>query len=736
MIEKKGKKLNLKNIPVSVEDTNPQSTYFVITEFSDILTSGKNAIALNGSNLLKANSSIQIEVLDVKGDPLYTEIARTSDTIRYRDGVSLIVAIYVYGSTPLGTGEIIILGELKSGGTVRWKRNVNINSKIANSTKVRFYETPELHTKPILSDIFGSTSNFPTSSVGSVYSLAVSPAVGTNFLLYDINRKEVDYRILRTTGGSFSSFMEGSDIIFSNINGTTESFSTKVEQVISENSMRVSSPYIVTQNASTKIVSTFSSANYSITYVPLLLGNLVKPVVTGSEDAKYFKQSLAEITLQNLKTFSGNVYRFRLYRKSLNTNFDSECIADELLESREVIVDEANPNRLGENIGYFFNPDHIARYWFPSTITISGSFSNDPLADGMFISESIIQSSSIIQDRHFVLAKDFTTGSNRDSVYVPFDSAEDIIGSGSAHDSNFIKLFKNVEYVFSANVVGFNTNPQNQGGLSFYLTGSQYSFSTSNLFDGYGIKLLDVILPKNVAEKHYGRIETSFIVNQDVNGTMVIAPYNGNFIISKVSIKPSQAFSFSPEILNIRVPFAVDVKNARYQIRAELFDVNSNQIPVKLETTEFFDPDGITLAKISSSLFSNIVNSPPGFADFDFINPTVETIHVLSSSQIDGNLTVFGNAFLTASQAISSSYAKTSSLSIAINAVSASYSLSSSYAVTSSNLDVDSSFSSSIDRLFQIGTFYFWVSGSGASAVLRLKDGSAPTTENDGKPVA
>jgi hypothetical protein len=129
MIEKKGKKLNLKNIPVSVEDTNPQSTYFVITEFSDILTSGKNAIALNGSNLLKANSSIQVEVLDVKGDPLYTEIARTSDTIRYRDGVSLIVAIYVYGSTPLGTGEIIILGELKSGGTVRWKRNVNINSK-------------------------------------------------------------------------------------------------------------------------------------------------------------------------------------------------------------------------------------------------------------------------------------------------------------------------------------------------------------------------------------------------------------------------------------------------------------------------------------------------------------------------------------------------------------------------------------------------------------------------------
>ncbi|MCX6780326.1 MAG: hypothetical protein NT034_04090, partial [Candidatus Magasanikbacteria bacterium] len=195
MIEKTGKKLNLKNASVAVQDTNPNSKFFVISEFSDILTSGKNTIGFNGSDYLKPNSPILVEVLDVNGNPLYTEIARTSDAIKYRDGVSIIVSIYVYNSTPIGTGEIIIVGYLKSGKKVRWQRNVSINSRVANTSKVRFYDTPEIEAKSILSDIFNYTSVSEQTSSGSASSLAVDPVVNSNFILFDVNRKQLDYRI-------------------------------------------------------------------------------------------------------------------------------------------------------------------------------------------------------------------------------------------------------------------------------------------------------------------------------------------------------------------------------------------------------------------------------------------------------------------------------------------------------------------------------------------------------------
>lgn len=690
MIEKTGKKLNLKNVSVSVQDADPNSKFFVVTEFSDILTSGKNTIGFNGSDYLKPNSPISVEVLDVNGNALYTEIARTSDAIKYRDGVSIIVSIYVYSSTPIGTGEVIIVGYLKNGKKVRWQRNVNINSRIANTSKVRFYDTPEIEAKSILSDIFNYTSVSEQTASGSASSLAVDPIVNSNFLLFDVNRKQLDYRIKRVSGDVFTSRMEGFPITFSNINNTSASFESFVKEVLSENVLRVTTPYITESSSFNRVVSTFSFSNYVVTYVPPQTGFVVKSAGTGSDGQEIkYKQSLSEITLKNLKTFSGNPHRFRLYRKSLNSNFDSECIADELLEAREVIVDEANPNRSEENIGYFYSADHISRYWPSSSTSIIPSLSNDPLIDGMHLVENPVQPSDKFENRNYVIAKDYTVTGSRLATYIPYDAEQDLSGSGIAHDSNFIKLYKNVEYIFSTNIVGYNNNVPNSCGISFYLTSSQYSFSTSDLFDGSRIRLLDI--KQTDVEKNYGLVETSFTLNENVKGTLVISPYGGDFIVSKVSIKPSQAFSFSPEILNIRVPFQVDVANSRYLIRSELFDANSNLIPVKLETTAFFDKYGESLTKVSSSIFSDMAGLPPGLSTFNFIDPTVNSIHVTTNAQIDGNLTVNGTANLTAQHAVSASYAISASYAPAGASISASYALTASYALNVPTSSVSSS---------------------------------------------
>jgi len=683
MIEKQGKKLNLKNVSVSVQDPDPNSKFFVITEFSDIFTSGKNVIGFNGSNYLKPNSSILVEALDVLGNPLYTEIAQTSNAVLYRDGVSIIVSIYVYSDTPVGVGEVILVGTLKTGQKVRWQRNININSRLPNTSKTRFYDVPSIEAKSVLSDIFVYTSVSETTANGQASSLAIEPAVNSNFLLFDVNRKQVDYQIQRLSGDPFLSQMEGFDIVLSDINNTTASFTATISEVSSNDILKVSAPYTIDSNFS-KIVSTFSFSNYQIVYVPRQTGYIVRSVGTGSDGQEIkYKQSLAEITIGNLKTFSGNPYRFRLYRKSLNTNFDSECIADELLQSKEVIIDEGNPNRMEENIGYFYDANHITKYWLTNSPTITTTLSNVPFIDAMYIQESPVQPSDRIENRNYVIAKDYTVTSSRDSSYVAFDSVQDASGSGTAHDSNFIKLYKNVGYIFSANVLGNNNNFPSSCGILFYLTSSLFSYSTSPLFDGRRIPLLDI--KQTDAEKNHGLVETVFTLNEDTAGTIVVSPYGGDFIISKVSIKPSQAFSFSPEILNIKVPFPVDVANARYLIKSELFDANSNLIPVKLETTQFFDKYGESLTKISASFALDLSGIPAGVFTFDYNNPHVNSIRVDSFAQITGSLTVGGPAHLTADRAISSSYADFAL--DALRSISASYapsspSISSSYAST------------------------------------------------------
>ena len=55
---------------IVINDTDPNSTFFRITEFPEYLGVGKNTIRLLGSNLLKKNSKIDIEVLDSQGNPI------------------------------------------------------------------------------------------------------------------------------------------------------------------------------------------------------------------------------------------------------------------------------------------------------------------------------------------------------------------------------------------------------------------------------------------------------------------------------------------------------------------------------------------------------------------------------------------------------------------------------------------------------------------------------------------
>ena len=94
-----------------ITDTNPNSEYFRVTEFKETFTGGKNGFLIEGSQYLKESTEIKIQILDVNGEPIYYEPA--SGTPEYYEGVSTLVAVYVYEDTPIGLANITILGELK-----------------------------------------------------------------------------------------------------------------------------------------------------------------------------------------------------------------------------------------------------------------------------------------------------------------------------------------------------------------------------------------------------------------------------------------------------------------------------------------------------------------------------------------------------------------------------------------------------------------------------------------------
>jgi hypothetical protein len=121
-----GQKLNLSNIRVDIEDTSFLSDYFILSEYNPKFTAGKNTFLLNGSNKLASNTPIQVEVLDVNGNSLYVEFAKTNN-IAYKEGGAIRVSVYVYSSTPYGVGKITIVSKDVSNKIIRWIGNIQIN---------------------------------------------------------------------------------------------------------------------------------------------------------------------------------------------------------------------------------------------------------------------------------------------------------------------------------------------------------------------------------------------------------------------------------------------------------------------------------------------------------------------------------------------------------------------------------------------------------------------------------
>ena len=128
----------LKDIDVLIEDDAPISSYFNVVEVPEVITQGRSSFLIGGSNLLKPEVEIKLEITnDDSGAVIYTE-----PVPKYLEGTSRRVSVEVYDDSDLfGDATLSIVGELDPTRTnvpvefldtynVRYTRKIYISSAI------------------------------------------------------------------------------------------------------------------------------------------------------------------------------------------------------------------------------------------------------------------------------------------------------------------------------------------------------------------------------------------------------------------------------------------------------------------------------------------------------------------------------------------------------------------------------------------------------------------------------
>jgi hypothetical protein len=523
-----------------IDDTNPNSQYFRITEFNETFTGGKNGFLIEGSEYLQQGTEIKIQILDVNGTPIYYEPG--NGIPEYYEGVSKLVSVYIYEDTPIGLANITILGELKKyideDGierdipadwqgvyNVKWEREFKVNRLIRNEDRVRFYRRPEVTINEIVKPIFSNVVSVLTKS-GSINGIPQLPIEGSDLTNYTL---PTSYLLRLNDGSAWTGSIVGNRISVPDLN-----YNPLAIELLNSTDLIVSNPYTVGN-----IVNTFTSASYTASF------NYVEGV---DNLATALTGSFAKIKLSELTTFVGDVARVKVFRKSKSDLSDYQFIQEIQLESNEVLTDLESQDKNQEFYG-LFTEEVFSQYW----VTSSNNLTSE-------INQSFLYNS------------------------IKFDS----IGSNTFFTSKSLDVSNGVEYTLRFNVrKESNTNPDDY--LKVFL-GSSPGPIIQNITT---IQSNNNILQKTT-------ISVNFVADS-IDDVRLYFELSGNgWYVSDVSLRASQESSFSPDEITFIQPIPRTLPAETFDFLFQFYDINNNYIPVLVEESKTFD--GGNLNRINKSI--------------------------------------------------------------------------------------------------------------------------------------
>ena len=595
---KTGQILGLSSQTVNIEDKTYLSEYFNLTEFSPEFSVGKNALVINGSDKLKIGAEIFTEAFDGNGVPLFIEKAISVDQLTNKR--IIVLSIYVYEQNSIGSGKILLVSTTVDDKTIRWSANININVNKVTDSKIRFYNQPLIEVEPILSyAVSSSVENNPKIVTGSFLSTAVQPKADFDIQKFGYRKNLVDYRIIDSSA-NFSSSVKNFQIqlyvnkikdyaSFNEINiNTTASF--LIKDVLNTTTLILDTPFTYNNK-----VATITSGNYKIVYNDItynsnlfLSSSYLQESLDLSGVKQYKKFSYAKIIYKNINTFTGKPAKHKVYRKSLRTLGDFESVIDETFGDTEILRDPVTPNKAFERLGSFFSQFHINNFWFTSSHNLSLKYDNQTFVDGLKISGSNLNGT-------YAIVKANTSFTNRNVSYLPYNVNEQSAQSGSNFDSNFLTFYKDTDYVFSFRTSVIEKDSSATAKLKFYITSSLPSVNKNISYDSNrGVLIAEFAYSGSTIGKYFDQKQNfEFKFPEDLYGTLVVYPENvKQIIVSDLSIKVSELYGYTGNSYYVKVPFPVNVANEVFEIKSELYDVNSNLSYTNLRTVQVFDPSG------------------------------------------------------------------------------------------------------------------------------------------------
>ena len=321
------------------------------------------------------------------------------------------------------------------------------------------------------------------------------------------------------------------------------SFTSSIVNIINDTSFQLLENYQIRTRKGlrqTRIVPLQASASqYKIIY---------KGVTEPTEDT-IIKKSFANITVGNLRTFSGDTYKSKIYMKEEGSSGGFEKIYDVVVESPNQLVDKNSITGF-RNVGSFHTQSNIENYWVSSS-TVTASQHSSTLIDGVLLSGS---NRAFAQSFTFITSQSYSLEKN-ESYVVEFNTA-------------FIKK----------NKLDANGTSTAEAELEVFLTGS--AISTTD--EEYSLGKVNNAF-KEMDDKISGSIQGVF--NDFVTHRRSETPTtklgfrvkSGQFVLQDVSLRPFSETNFSPGFFKANVPMPNPVKKgAKFDFLAEFYDANNN----------------------------------------------------------------------------------------------------------------------------------------------------------------
>ena len=329
-------------------------------------------------------------------------------------------------------------------------------------------------------------------------------------------------------------------------------------------------PYTISENTSGNLI------------IPEQLNNLefsmsFEGAVETTTTSSVFQSSYADITLGNLRTYSGDVHRAKVYtkRKSQQTA-QFEKIGDFLLQPNNELVDTSSVTGLAP-IGLFHSQSVIDNNWVTSSNTANASVDNSQYMAAVKLSGS----NSTDNGSFTFITKNNISYEKREDYQVTFDlyyEKADKVGQYSTvvtdeAPATTTEKHAEIEVFLSGSIESGNDNVRYSLG-SFSSVPNQDNFTDLMTADSGSIKRV------------FNIFRTHNISGSIVTGSLGFEVSAGNFHIANLAITPFSDANFNPGFVKARLPMPFEMdKGQQYDFLTEFYDFNNNKANYILQTS-------------------------------------------------------------------------------------------------------------------------------------------------------